>query len=697
MADTVTMNPHETSGELNGTADGPHNDSHPVGSSDNGAKESALRMELLLIQQDMAHCFGSLLQSQKALDQQSLLMEAIAIQHQEEKQRWEQDLSESRMKIQTLQSREQQVTEVNQALESKVTESIQQLKTELTESEENRQIVTKKCEELKTKLQEMNQAHEQLNWEMEDLKRQLEISDRDKAKALRDCESLRAELFSLQDQIQGKETEGIDIRTALEQKNKSLEKQIEKLKETAEAEKIEFEQRLEEAVSSTKAAASQLSKASENKPTSPSHEEYQKTHGLVQAATEELTLINSRLLKEQTAHSDTREEVAMLQRRIKELEGALQELQTINRVLDVENRIAVEQLARIQAQMQLHRDLELIEGNVDVHTSKHVSIQQSNHAADAANRRHSRSLSTPSRTPLSSNNANTSPQLGHESIPSPALSVKSPHKVSSPGSRRHEQDENVPKRVHSRNSSMSSTGSFIAHENVLSSPSLHAQPSLASLHPSSVSTIHTLTARSKEPPPPHATPAVVGSSSKDLVVQPISRTHSYSEVGLDAATGRERFSSASSTVNRKSKSNSISSPLLHATKLNPIPFNPSTSTAGLFTSVAPPPHTRSATAHYTPVPAPAPTMKFDTRRTAATPQAGALELEHSVAEIKRSFEKNHMHLPIIKVSDSVYLLGKKKIHLRLLGGKPVVRMGGGFSDFLEFLEKTRLTNPDLFK
>ena len=42
-----------------------------------------------------------------------------------------------------------------------------------------------------------------------------------------------------------------------------------------------------------------------------------------------------------------------------------------------------------------------------------------------------------------------------------------------------------------------------------------------------------------------------------------------------------------------------------------------------------------------------------------------------------------------KKSDCVYQLGNRKVTLSAIANKLVVRLGGGYSDFLEFLEKAR--------
>ena len=46
-------------------------------------------------------------------------------------------------------------------------------------------------------------------------------------------------------------------------------------------------------------------------------------------------------------------------------------------------------------------------------------------------------------------------------------------------------------------------------------------------------------------------------------------------------------------------------------------------------------------------------------------------------------------MPFHKKSDFVYQLGCRKVTLNVVAEKLVVRLGGGYTDFLEFLEKAR--------
>ena len=60
-----------------------------------------------------------------------------------------------------------------------------------------------------------------------------------------------------------------------------------------------------------------------------------------------------------------------------------------------------------------------------------------------------------------------------------------------------------------------------------------------------------------------------------------------------------------------------------------------------------------------------------------------------VRELKKRFVDNGCPLPLTQVDDFVYQLGSRKVTLNVISNKLVVRLGGGFTDFLEFLEKAR--------
>ena len=82
-------------------------------------------------------------------------------------------------------------------------------------------------------------------------------------------------------------------------------------------------------------------------------------------------------------------------------------------------------------------------------------------------------------------------------------------------------------------------------------------------------------------------------------------------------------------------------------------------------------------------------------RTARMPTAlrstvTADDVDLRVVALKKRFTDNGMTLPLRKVADFQYTLGNKKVKLNLVGGKLVVRTGGGHQSFLEFLERQRL-------
>ena len=58
-------------------------------------------------------------------------------------------------------------------------------------------------------------------------------------------------------------------------------------------------------------------------------------------------------------------------------------------------------------------------------------------------------------------------------------------------------------------------------------------------------------------------------------------------------------------------------------------------------------------------------------------------------DLKRRFSDNGVNLPFSKEKDCIYKLGTRRVMLNVIGNKLMVRMGGGFVDFLEFLETAR--------
>ena len=58
-----------------------------------------------------------------------------------------------------------------------------------------------------------------------------------------------------------------------------------------------------------------------------------------------------------------------------------------------------------------------------------------------------------------------------------------------------------------------------------------------------------------------------------------------------------------------------------------------------------------------------------------------------VQELRRVMRERGSTLPLERVGDCVYLMGKRKVNLAVSGGKLVVKSGGGHHDFIAFLEK----------
>ena len=71
------------------------------------------------------------------------------------------------------------------------------------------------------------------------------------------------------------------------------------------------------------------------------------------------------------------------------------------------------------------------------------------------------------------------------------------------------------------------------------------------------------------------------------------------------------------------------------------------------------------------------------------------DVDEFVGVLKKRFAANGIELPLSKLSDCVYQLGKRKVHLSVqgggvnAGGSLVVRLGGGWQSFYEFLDRAR--------
>jgi len=70
-------------------------------------------------------------------------------------------------------------------------------------------------------------------------------------------------------------------------------------------------------------------------------------------------------------------------------------------------------------------------------------------------------------------------------------------------------------------------------------------------------------------------------------------------------------------------------------------------------------------------------------------QHKAVAVDTLANDLKRRFSDNGVNLPFSKEKDCIYKLGTRRVMLNVIGNKLMVRMGGGFVDFLEFLETAR--------
>jgi len=86
------------------------------------------------------------------------------------------------------------------------------------------------------------------------------------------------------------------------------------------------------------------------------------------------------------------------------------------------------------------------------------------------------------------------------------------------------------------------------------------------------------------------------------------------------------------------------------------------------------------------------------RRRSPSPMRGLINktkepqnaVEEMVQGLKVKFEENGLSLPLEQISSDVYRLGNRRLSLKVQNGRLVVRVGGGFCDLIEFLEKVRI-------
>jgi len=65
-------------------------------------------------------------------------------------------------------------------------------------------------------------------------------------------------------------------------------------------------------------------------------------------------------------------------------------------------------------------------------------------------------------------------------------------------------------------------------------------------------------------------------------------------------------------------------------------------------------------------------------------------VQEMVEALCTKFEENGLLLPLERVNNEVYRLGNRKLSLKVQNERLVVRVGGGFCDLIEFLEKVRI-------
>ena len=54
--------------------------------------------------------------------------------------------------------------------------------------------------------------------------------------------------------------------------------------------------------------------------------------------------------------------------------------------------------------------------------------------------------------------------------------------------------------------------------------------------------------------------------------------------------------------------------------------------------------------------------------------------------IAKYLNENNINLPVKRLGDGYYLFGTKKIYARIMNGKLVIRVGGGFMSVEEFMQ-----------
>ena len=75
---------------------------------------------------------------------------------------------------------------------------------------------------------------------------------------------------------------------------------------------------------------------------------------------------------------------------------------------------------------------------------------------------------------------------------------------------------------------------------------------------------------------------------------------------------------------------------------------------------------------------------------AAPAAAAEAEVDVMVQNLKQRFRQSGVALPLEKHSGCVYRLGAKKLSLNLRNSRLMVRVGGGYADFLEYLSKASI-------
>lgn len=68
----------------------------------------------------------------------------------------------------------------------------------------------------------------------------------------------------------------------------------------------------------------------------------------------------------------------------------------------------------------------------------------------------------------------------------------------------------------------------------------------------------------------------------------------------------------------------------------------------------------------------------------------AQAVDHAVDELVGELESMGLRLPLERVKDFTYCLNSRKLRLNVLSGKLHVRTGGGYQEFLDFLDRTQL-------